>query len=167
MSKLYGKYRAKVLKIKDPEKRGRIKVMCPKVYGDYESPWCLPCVPFALDDGGFYKVPSIDEMVWIEFEEGDSNYPILVGGLWQESNSPLNSKVYDEEIDKHLILKTEGHTIDISDKDGESYIEITDKAGSSIKFDSESGDIIIKAVNNLTTIAGNIHRSNGSQVHHN
>ena len=140
--------------------------MCPKVYGDYESPWCLPCVPFALDGGGFYKTPSVGEMVWVEFEEGSPNYPILVGGLWQENKSPLNGTVYNSEIDKHLIIKTEGHTVDICDKDGSSYIEITDKAGSYIKFDSESGNIIINAVNNLLTKAGNIHSSEGATVTH-
>ena len=42
----FGKYRAIVSNVSDPEKRGRIKVSCPKIYGDFESPWCLPCVPY-------------------------------------------------------------------------------------------------------------------------
>lgn len=163
---MFGKYRALVVDIEDPENRGRVKVNCPKAYGDYVSPWCLPCTPFALDNGGFYQVPSLDEMVWIEFEEGDTNFPILVGSLWQESSRP--EEVTSDEIDKHVIIKTkEGNIIDICDAEGNKYIEIKDSVGSTIKFDSEKGDIIITAINDLITVAGNKHISNGSQVHHN
>ena len=40
----FGKYLAKVVKVSGD----KVKVKCEKVYGDYESAWCKPCVPLIL-----------------------------------------------------------------------------------------------------------------------
>lgn len=91
----YGKFRAKVVDIKDPENRGRIRVMCPKVLGSFKSAWCEPCVPVAYDFGGDFALPKINEFVWIEFEEGDVNKPIYIGGLWCTNKTPSTN--YNEK----------------------------------------------------------------------
>lgn len=90
MQQYFGKYRAFVSNIDDPEKKGRIKVKCPKVLGDYESDWCLPCVPFAYDNGGFLFIPPVKELVWVEFEEGNPGKPIWVGCMWSKNKAPQN-----------------------------------------------------------------------------
>lgn len=87
----YGKYRAKVVDVKDPQKRGRIRVMCPKVLGEYKSSWCEPCIPVAYDFGGDFSIPKVGEFVWVEFEGGDPNKPIYTGGLWSTNKSPSTS----------------------------------------------------------------------------
>ena len=87
----FGKYRAKVVDVKDPEKRGRIRVMCPKVLGEAKSAWCEPCIPVAYDNGGDFAIPKLNEFVWVEFEEGNSNKPIYTGGLWSTNKSPSSS----------------------------------------------------------------------------
>lgn len=87
----YGKYRAKVVDVKDPEKRGRIRVMCPRVLGEAKSAWCEPCIPVAYDLGGDFAIPKVNEFVWVEFEEGNPNKPIYTGGLWSSNKSPSSS----------------------------------------------------------------------------
>ena len=94
-----GKYRAKVVDSNDPEKRGRIRVMCPKVLGEAKSPWCEPCIPVAYDLGGDFNIPKINEFVWVEFEEGNPNKPIYTGSLWSKNNSPSS----DYDVDSRLI----------------------------------------------------------------
>lgn len=89
----YGKYRAKVVDIKDPEKRGRIRVQCPKVLGDAKSAWCEPCIPVAYDFGGDFAIPKLGEFVWVEFEDGNPSKPIYTGGIWSAEKSP--SSDYD------------------------------------------------------------------------
>lgn len=84
----YGKYRAKVVDVKDPHNRGRIRVLCPKVLGEAKSSWCEPCIPVAYDYGGDFAIPKVGEFVWVEFEEGDCNKPIYTGGLWSVNKSP-------------------------------------------------------------------------------
>lgn len=87
----YGKYRAKVTDVADPEERGRIRVNCPKVYGDSKSPWCEPCLTYANDSIGDFVLPKVGEFVWVEFEEGDCRFPIYTGGLWSKSKTPVSS----------------------------------------------------------------------------
>lgn len=85
----YGKYRAIVADIDDPERRGRIRVRCPKVLGDYLSAWCEPCIPYATDFAGDFYVPPVNEAIWVEFEEGDPNKPIWNGGWYRPNSTPL------------------------------------------------------------------------------
>lgn len=78
----YGKYRGTVFMNVDPEQRGRIMAIVPDVLGIIPSSWAMPCFPIAGKQNGFYAIPKIGDGVWIEFEQGDSNYPIWVGSFW-------------------------------------------------------------------------------------
>lgn len=80
--RFYGKHRGTVIQNVDPEQRGRIQVMVPGVLGLLPSSWALPCMPFAGKQSGVYVVPQIGAGVWIEFEQGDPDYPIWSGGFW-------------------------------------------------------------------------------------
>jgi uncharacterized protein involved in type VI secretion and phage assembly len=80
--KYYGKYRGTVLNNIDLEQRGRIIATIPDVLGTTPSNWALPCVPIAGKQEGTFMVPQIGAAVWIEFEQGDPDYPIWVGGFW-------------------------------------------------------------------------------------
>src|SRR5215472_2618195 len=42
----------------------------------------MPCVPVAGVQAGCFVVPPIGSQVWIEFEQGDPDYPIWTGGFW-------------------------------------------------------------------------------------
>jgi uncharacterized protein involved in type VI secretion and phage assembly len=56
--------------------------MVPDVSGLLPSSWAKPCVPVAGKLSGVYVVPQIGAGVWIEFEQGDPDYPIWTGGFW-------------------------------------------------------------------------------------
>lgn len=94
----YGKYRGIVVDVNDPEKRGRIRVECPRVLGEQVSGWALPCFPI-----GIIIPPKKDDLVWIEFEEGDKNFPIWTGLFYTTAQfnsvmAPYSSKntiIYD------------------------------------------------------------------------
>jgi len=81
--RVYGKRRARVADNQDPEKRGRIKVENTELYGTTLSPWCMPSYPFyGGRDCGFFSVPPLGSLVWIECEEGIPEYPIYSGGFF-------------------------------------------------------------------------------------
>ena len=42
----------------------------------------MPCVPIAGKQMGVFVVPQIGAGVWVEFEQGDPDYPIWIGGFW-------------------------------------------------------------------------------------
>ncbi|KLD66164.1 phage baseplate assembly protein V [Dyella japonica] len=82
MTKYYGKYRGTVLQNVDPEQMARIQVMVPDVSGLLPSSWAMPCVPIAGKASGTFVVPQIGAGVWVEFEQGDPDYPVWTGGFW-------------------------------------------------------------------------------------
>jgi len=78
----YGKYRGLVIENIDPEQIGRVLVQVPDVLGETPSSWAMPCVPAAGIQSGCFIVPPIGSQVWVEFEQGNSDYPIWTGGFW-------------------------------------------------------------------------------------
>jgi uncharacterized protein involved in type VI secretion and phage assembly len=80
--KFYGKYRGTVVNNLDPMQLGRIQVMVPDVFGLSISSWAMPCVPIAGKQQGIFVLPQVGSGVWIEFEQGEPDYPIWVGGFW-------------------------------------------------------------------------------------
>jgi len=80
--KYYGKYRGVVLNNIDPMQMGRLQVQVPDVAGLFPTSWAMPCVPLAGLQNGMYALPIIGSGVWIEFEQGDPDYPIWVGCFW-------------------------------------------------------------------------------------
>ena len=79
---LFGKYRGTVINNVDPLQIGRIQVMGPDVAGFIPSTWAMPCLPMAGINTGMFTVPMIGSGVWVEFERGNPDYPIWVGGFW-------------------------------------------------------------------------------------
>ena len=78
----YGKFRGTVVNNIDPEQIGRIQAIVPAVLGLLPSSWAMPCVPVAGINMGLFTVPPVGSGVWIEFERGDPEYPVWVGGYW-------------------------------------------------------------------------------------
>jgi uncharacterized protein involved in type VI secretion and phage assembly len=81
-TKYLGKYRGTVLNNVDPMRKGRIQVTVADVLDVLPASWALPCLPVAGMQSGVFMVPPVGAQVWIEFEQGDVDYPIWVGGFW-------------------------------------------------------------------------------------
>lgn len=79
----YGKYRGYAHDVADPEGRGRIRAIVPRLLGESTpTGWALPSAPYAGPDQGFFAVPEQGTGVWMEFEEGDLSRPIWSGTWW-------------------------------------------------------------------------------------
>jgi hypothetical protein len=105
--KLIGKFRAEVYDEYDPEKRGRIKVICKRVNGDIPLPWAESCML-----PGLFFLPNKKDYVWIEFEEGDIDKPIWVGIM--PTKEYVRKKffvVIDKYNPKERIIRTDVHEI--------------------------------------------------------
>jgi hypothetical protein len=127
-SRFYGKYRGVVQEV--DASTCRIKATVPAVYGDVESGWCLPCVPYAGPGVGIAFLPEVGSAVWIEFEGGDVSFPIWTGGFWREGEVPS-----DVDDDVKVIVTASQFEIKIDD-DQES-VTITDSNGNTITLDAD------------------------------
>ena len=86
-NRYYGKYRGYVSNVSDPENTGRIKAYVPRLLGEAETGWALPCTPYAGPDQGLYTIPDVGAGVWIEFEGGDLSRPLWSGMWWGKPQS--------------------------------------------------------------------------------
>ena len=80
-TKFFGKYRGMVLNNLDPMQIGRLLVQVPDVSGLTPSSWAMPCFPVTGRQMGAWMIPQIGTGLWVEFEQGNPDYPIW-SGCW-------------------------------------------------------------------------------------
>jgi hypothetical protein len=170
-SRYYGKYRGYVHDVKDPEHRGRIRAIVPRLLGESApTGWALPAAPYAGPDQGFFAVPDIGAGVWIEFEEGDLSKAIWSGQWWGSptdvdigtSDSTARQKVpaagpaprtpetpqheYPRETAEpgvRILKSATGHHIVLDDRPEHERIEIHDSRGNRLILSPEGLDRIM------------------------
>jgi hypothetical protein len=108
-----GKYRGVITNNVDPKLLGRVQVSVPAVLGTGRLSWAMPCTPYAGPQVGLFLVPPIGANVWVEFEAGDPDYPILAGCFWGDGEVPASPA-----IEQMKVLKTDAMTLTISDTPG-------------------------------------------------
>jgi uncharacterized protein involved in type VI secretion and phage assembly len=119
MDKYFGKYRATVLNNIDPMQMGRLMVQVPDVSNVIPSSWAMPCLPFAGVQNGFYVVPAIGSGVWVEFEQGNSDYPIWVGCYWgSAADVPALALAAPPAIQQVVVQTVQMNTLVLSDVPG-------------------------------------------------
>ena len=149
--RFYGKYRGFVVDNQDPEQLGRLKLTVPSLLGnEVVTGWASPCIPYGGDaNQGFLFIPEVGAGVWVEFEEGDMQNPIWVGGFWSkpdgESELPkpndpdgTEQDSVQDPITRKIIKTRKGHTIQLEDADGEELVTIVEATnGNVIKMDQD------------------------------
>jgi hypothetical protein len=144
--RFYGKYRGFVVENADPEQLGRLKLQVPSVLGkEVVTGWATPCMPYGgMANQGTLFIPEVGAGVWVEFEEGDLEFPIWVGTFWSkpednDNNSELpkpnntedgtdaeeSIQGDEQEPPTRKIIKTKkGHTLQFEDADEQEMIAI-------------------------------------------
>ncbi|MBP8808480.1 MAG: hypothetical protein KBG48_22895 [Kofleriaceae bacterium] len=168
-NRYYGKYRGYVSGVADPLNLGRIKARVPRLLGEAETGWALPCAPYAGPDQGVFMIPEVGAGVWIEFEGGDLSRPIWTGGFWGKPGTgdidqadstarkaPATSEIPKEHypervIDQNVraIKSATGHYIILDDRPESARVEIRDHVGNRIIL---SKDGIQFLTNNTATV---------------
>lgn len=157
----YGTYRAFVEDVKDPENRGRVRVKVP-VLGQRKAPtdlWACPVWPGASAGHGVYFPPVVGDVVWVQFENGESARPLLVGGfiakaqMAAEFTDPNALKLglktpaghwirfSDDPADLHLTISTVGGGYATMDKEGS--VLISNKNGSNVYLNAKDGQTTV------------------------
>src|SRR5215207_7800214 len=149
-NRFYGKYRGLVVDNADPERLGRLKLQVPSVLGrNIVTGWATACVPYGGEpDQGFLFIPEIGAGVWVEFEEGDLEFPIWVGTFWSRPGGTTEVPVtrdrsgaegaVSDPPTRRILTTARGHTIQIEDAEGKDMILIHEKVhGHTIVLDGE------------------------------
>ena len=115
----YGIYRGTVANNVDPMHLGRITAVVPNVGGDTPLGWAMPCVPLAGKQMGMFMVPQIGAGVWMQFEGGDPDYPVWIGGWWTAASDVPPLAMAGPPADPNIVLQSRlNNAVVISDGAG-------------------------------------------------
>ena len=108
--KYFGKFRGMVMNNVDPMQMGRLLVQVPDVLGLAMSSWAMPCVPLTGQQTGTFFLPQVGTGVWVEFEQGNPDYPIWVGGFWGSAAEVPALALAAPPALPPIVLQTQGQT---------------------------------------------------------
>ena len=145
--RLSGSHIAVVVSVQDPMGIGRVQVRLQSADGvdGQDAPiWARVAVPFAGPNRGAFMLPDVDDEVLVTFLQGDSRYPIVVGGMWNGNQSPPET-IGGDRIDRWTIVGKAGTRIAIVESGaGQEKItfetpggvkgELTDAGGGKVEF---------------------------------
>lgn len=132
--KYWGKYRGSVVNNIDPMSQGRLQAMVPAVSNVALTSWALPCFPVAGIKNGMFAVPIVGSNVWIEFENGDPDFPIWTGCFYGGSGDvPSAAKAVPPAIPQITFQTPLKNSVSINDKPGKKGgIVIKSSTGASL-----------------------------------
>lgn len=157
MTEYYGKYRGTVENNLDPQQMGRLQVSVPAVLGDGSLSWAMPCTPYAGSGVGFFAIPPVGANVWVEFEAGDTDYPIWSGCFWGLGEVPAVPAVAEMKV-----LKTSTATITLNDLPGAGGITIETVTGMRIAISVTGIEINNGQGGSITLIGPQVSINNGA-----
>ena len=132
LSRFYGKFRATCVNNFDPMMLGRIQVLVPDVSQVVPSSWAMPCFPVTGVQNGVFTVPPVGAGVWVEFEQGNPDFPIWVGGYYAAADVPAMARAVPPGLAAFTVQTTFGNGITISDTPGTGGILIKTTTGAMI-----------------------------------
>jgi len=151
-TKYYGLYRATVVNNIDPLQMGRIQVIVLDAGGFTPSSFANPCVPFTGKQAGIFCMPQIGSGVWIQFENGDPDQPVWMGGWFGSVGEVPALALAGNPISPSIVMQSGlQNTLMISDMAGPTggfllkttlgaFISINDTTGITL-FDGATGQI--------------------------
>jgi phage protein D len=162
LNKINGAVVGIVTDINDPLFEGRLKVKYPWMpkgtAGEMSSGWARMASLGGGKNGGVYFTPEIDDEVLVIFEQGDVNFPYIVGVLWNKKDKPpkaaSGSPVLAGKVNQRIIKSKSGHIVVLDDTPGQEKIIILDKSDNGIEIDSVKNSLTIKTKGDLVLDVG-------------
>ena len=152
--KLFGKYRGTVINNIDPLQIGRLMVQVADASNILPSTWAMPCVPFAGIQSGWFAVPPIGSGVWIEFEQGNTDYPIWTGCYWgSAAELPALARLSPPGMSSLTFQTTLQNGMVINDVPGAGGIILKSASGASIVV-NDTGIVISNGKGAVITLVG-------------
>lgn len=133
MTQFFGKFRGIVTDINDPLMIGRVRAKVTDVYGENDSGWAMPCAPFGGDQTGLFALPVVGAGVWIEFENGDPEYPVWSGCWWGAANE-MPPVLLTPPYKKVMIKTNGGQTVTLDDTPGVGGITLETSTGQKLSM---------------------------------
>lgn len=145
----HGGYLAEVVSLDDPESLARVQVRLLNFDGvtDQDGPvWARVACPFAGLDRGAFLIPDVGDEVFVVFVNGDSRFPVVVGGLWNGSSTAPETISGGRNI-KKVIRSKNGVKITLEDEDGREQCIIETPGSQKVTLKDGPGEILVEDSN--------------------
>lgn len=107
----------------DPEHQSRVKVRFPTLAQD-ESAWARVVAPGAGEARGMQWLPEAGDEVLVGFEHDDKGRPIVLGGMWSQTDKPPEEAPTDGgKVNQRIMATRKDHRLTFTD-DPDSSIEL-------------------------------------------
>ncbi|GIG64986.1 phage baseplate assembly protein V [Phytomonospora endophytica] len=127
----FAKYTGVVKDNRDADKNGIVLVSVPTVFPPEELVPARAALPF-----GYFFVPENETRVWVEFEGGDSEFPLWTGV--QHTPSTWAAEAAKDPPTVRAVKTVSGHLLIFDDTEGSESIVITDgKNAHKLLFDKD------------------------------
>lgn len=107
--RFHGLFKGRVEQRTDPMRLGRLRVRVVGIHDDTiavdQLPWASPRYP-AWTKGGMFFIPPRNEYVWVQFEDGHTEYPVWDGGWWAHKDVQKIQTSDGEEQAKNIWYPT-------------------------------------------------------------
>ena len=155
-ARYYGKYRGTVVDNVDLRQMGRLLVQVADVKGLVPSSWAMPCLPFRRQADGMVGSPADRRAgVWVEFEQGDPDYPIWTGCFYGSAAEPPVLALASPPGVPNIVLQTQGqNTLMISDVPGPTGGILLKTVSGALISISDTGIIISNGQGASITLTG-------------
>jgi len=128
-----------VKNLDDPVGLGRIELEFNNFPEAVRSAWARVAAPLAGKSRGAFFMPEIDDEVLVAFEDGDFNFPYVVGFLWNGEDTP------PESTNQNRVIKTPGgHQLRFEDTAGAKKVILISDGGHQIEIDDTGRTITVK-----------------------
>ena len=146
--KYYSSYRGYVVDRNDPEGVGRIKVKVPTITGDSTHPkWAYPKNNYSGNNYGLQVLPSKGDLVWVEFEAGNANFPMWTHGHFGKDERPeefASNNIYGFKSPKGqvVVIDDDNEIIIINRGDNEGLVKVIELTEQINKVEDKVNDIL-------------------------
>jgi hypothetical protein len=113
----FGLYSARVEDNHDPKGHGRLQLAAPQLFEPNETVWAKPLLPY-----GFFFIPEIGDLAWMQFEGGELDNPVWIGAQIVRGGWPSEAPSGDPDV--RILKSASGHVIVMSDGTGAETMEI-------------------------------------------
>jgi len=142
---------------------GRLSVTVPDVSNVQTSTWAMPSAALAGSQSGLYAIPPVGSNVWVEFEQGNSDYPVWSGCFWGSGSEVPPSATSAPAGTQCIVLQSVGgNYLMISDTPGSSGgILLKSSSGASIAI-NDSGITITNGQATIVLNGPSVNVNNGA-----
>jgi len=116
LGRYYGNYRGYVHNNEDPLNMNRLQLVIPTLNPTaVDETWAFPKNSWGGNDYGINMLPRKTDVVWVEFQNGDPDFPI-----WSHSSYAKDEKPKEFETVEHYGFKTPGGSLIVINDNPES-----------------------------------------------